>query len=281
MNGKPNYLPEKLPQGGRATGAYLLGTLLQSYVAFRVYEVSQKKDETFRFTDFLAEISAGTAFAYAVAMDESDDAQSAMRSARHSILDVEAGPDLVPEFDDGDTAARRDQESLAFIVGLSEGFAKSPMLDWGAGHGDDVKFAQDRGLEAFAYDPKWHPKKPSQRSYYEYGQLSFVLDIVQGFHGRVDVLREFGSYLAPGAAVVITVITPQRLQQHVREARKEGAVVIKAEGGVRINNVFFGVVMPAEMAMLMGESGFTYEADIVYQDDDGVPVALVYLGKKV
>jgi len=167
----------------------------------------------------------------------------------------------------GLTAAPRDTPSPTLRFALDNKLLRTPALDWGSGQGDDLIHMRSAGVEAFGYDPHWSPEKPADKGSFEYGQLSFVLDVIPTPEGRVNAVKELLSYLRPGAPVVVSVITESRLRFRQRELEAKGSNVKKWGDGVLFNGELFmrGYSREQISALLTeaGVSGVQSEAIVV------------------
>jgi DNA phosphorothioation-associated putative methyltransferase len=60
------------------------------------------------------------------------------------------------------------------------------VLDYGCGHGDDVRHLRDLGISATGWDPHYHPEKPLEQA--DVVNLGYVLNVVEDIQERAAVL---------------------------------------------------------------------------------------------
>ncbi len=123
------------------------------------------------------------------------------------------------------TAIRRNKASAPLSRLEEAELLKGRILDYGCGHGSDVRHMVAQGMDASGYDPHWLPNEPEGA--YDTIICTYVLNVVpidqeQGIIDRIQGL------LAPGGQAFFTVrrdlegnnptvsvITPRGIQRYV------------------------------------------------------------------
>lgn len=123
------------------------------------------------------------------------------------------------------TAIARTEASAPLRWALSKDLVTSPAIDWGCGRGADVAEMRARGVRAVGYDPVWAPKVP-RGSVYSYGQLVYVLNVIETPKERAQALHELWRRVRAGGTALIAV----RSRRAVQDAASRGRWVIEGDG---------------------------------------------------
>lgn len=93
------------------------------------------------------------------------------------------------------TAIKRDRFSLPIRTAISRGLLKKnfDVLDYGCGHGDDVKLLINNGFKALGWDPHYSPSLPTQTTY-DFVNLGFVLNVIEDPDERAQTLQKAYDY---------------------------------------------------------------------------------------
>jgi DNA phosphorothioation-associated putative methyltransferase len=87
------------------------------------------------------------------------------------------------------TAIRRFQPSRPISLACEHGLIRPgiTVLDYGCGHGDDVRYLVDEGVEARGWDPHFHPSTSLEPA--DIVNLGYVLNVIENPSERADVFR--------------------------------------------------------------------------------------------
>ncbi|MFC5865024.1 DNA phosphorothioation-associated putative methyltransferase [Acidicapsa dinghuensis] len=87
------------------------------------------------------------------------------------------------------TAIRRNDLSRPIRTALSDGIisADIDLLDYGCGHGDDIRYLEQAGINAFGWDPAHRPDGPRRRA--SIVNLGYVVNVIEDAAERADCVR--------------------------------------------------------------------------------------------
>ena len=76
------------------------------------------------------------------------------------------------------------------------------ILDYGCGHGSDVKYLEMSGMDVSGYDPYWLPEEPVGS--YDTITCTYVLNVV-GIDQEKEIIERIRRLLSPGGRAFLTV----------------------------------------------------------------------------
>jgi DNA phosphorothioation-associated putative methyltransferase len=87
------------------------------------------------------------------------------------------------------TAIKRVRCSKPIALALSEGLIQgsTTVLDYGCGHGGDVRYLASRKIDAVGWDPHHAPDGPRRPS--AVVNLGYVLNVIENLRERAETLR--------------------------------------------------------------------------------------------
>lgn len=88
------------------------------------------------------------------------------------------------------TAIRRPQLSRPMRLALEDGLIKqdTSLLDYGCGHGDDLRILNNRGIQCFGWDPVHRPN--GERIAADIVNLGYVINVIEKVDERIAAIRE-------------------------------------------------------------------------------------------
>lgn len=150
------------------------------------------------------------------------------------------------------TAISRRGPSVPLLLSLKLGIPQTPVLDWGCGKGSDSEHLRKQGFEVFGYDPHFQPQLPTETCY-QYGQCFYVLNVIPGETGRVQVLQEMRKFLAPKASILVAT----RSEKEVLYFAKKGNWEKVSDGWQTSKGTFQKGLSEEELSRVLSLAGFT------------------------
>ncbi len=103
------------------------------------------------------------------------------------------------------TAINRKRPSYPLLISLSHGLIKGLVIDYGCGHGADVKYLNSIGYKAVGYDPNFFPDRSVLKdSFYDTALNFYVLNVVFP-ETRIQILKDIKRILKSGGSIVVAV----------------------------------------------------------------------------
>lgn len=109
------------------------------------------------------------------------------------------------------TAIRRVRCSKPIALALAEGIVSKPctLLDYGCGHGADIRYLASRGIDAFGWDP--HHRPDGERRDAAVVNLGYVLNVIEDTIERAETLRT--AYALAQKVLVVAVRVDRSLDE--------------------------------------------------------------------
>ena len=87
------------------------------------------------------------------------------------------------------TAIRRTDLSKPLRTALQDGLVSTStqVLDFGCGHGDDIRHLEETGINAFGWDPAHRPDGPRKSA--DVVNLGYIINVIENPDERADCLR--------------------------------------------------------------------------------------------
>ena len=100
------------------------------------------------------------------------------------------------------TAIRRNKASAPLSRLHSLGLLRGRILDYGCGHGSDIRYMKLHDMDVCGYDPYWAPNLP--RGLYDTITCTYVLNVVDVEEEKA-VIERTRQLLSPGGRVFFSV----------------------------------------------------------------------------
>lgn len=154
----------------------------------------------------------------------------------------------------GKTAMHRSEPSLPAKIIVEQNLVEGRLFDWGCGHGADLKFFQDSGIEVSGWDPNFLSNKPP--SSYPPGNFSwvycgFVLNTLISPEERKAVIQDIFDFLPTGGHLAISV----RSKGEIENVRKPTWKAC-GDGWVTSKNTFQKGFLAQELSTLLTRNGY-------------------------
>ena len=116
------------------------------------------------------------------------------------------------------TAIHRKSLSKPMRILFSTGPTKrmEPVLDFGCGHGTDVRILRKHGLDIEGYDPHYQPLMPLRE--YTVVTALYVLNVLT-LPKRREALQEAWGKVKPGGSLIVAVRTHSDVKRHAKKGK--------------------------------------------------------------
>lgn len=149
------------------------------------------------------------------------------------------------------TAINRKKPSQPLMISISQGLIKGTVLDYGCGHGADVKYLKSIGYRAYGYDPNFFPDRSVLKdNFYDTVLNFYVLNVVFP-ETRLDILKDIKRVLKSGGIVVVAV----------RDASERIEGMEFMDGVITAKNTFQKTFTAEELTKLLER--FFYDVKII------------------
>jgi SAM-dependent methyltransferase len=129
------------------------------------------------------------------------------------------------------TAIHRARMSAPAQALFNEGRIRGDVLDYGCGHGADVRALRDNHGPVFGYDPAWAPELPGRHARgYDTILCTFVLNVIPNAHMRCEILRDIGRLLKADGVAYVTVRRDVKRTGWTRSGTWQGNIALIVDG---------------------------------------------------
>jgi len=139
------------------------------------------------------------------------------------------------------------------------------VLDYGCGHGADVRYYSSLQAHVYGYDLYWQPELPHGKSF-DRVTMMYVVNVIDDHASRVQALRTAASHLVPGGVMVVVA----RAQKDIDASRK------RKGGWTQVGD---GWLTPKPKQTF--QKGFTQDELLALLQDAGLPARPLKLPSKV
>ncbi|KKT82598.1 MAG: HIT family protein [Microgenomates group bacterium GW2011_GWC1_44_9] len=149
----------------------------------------------------------------------------------------------------GETAPNRYCPSYPARFLVENELVNGRILDFGCGHGFDVEYFLNHGIEAMGWDPVHRPEIPPEmypQGYFKWIHCAFVLNTLPYSDQRLDILVQIHNLLPNDGRLILTLRSSQELIRKVKPVWKKFG-----DGYVTSRGTFQKGYTPAEAVELI------------------------------
>jgi DNA phosphorothioation-associated putative methyltransferase len=113
------------------------------------------------------------------------------------------------------TAIRRRDMSMPVKCGLNDGFIEDSncVFDYGCGHGEDLRFLEQRGIQASGWDPVFRPSGTTSSA--DVVNLGYVINVIEDPVERMETLKRAWNLAEKVLIVSAQILVPGRGSKHI------------------------------------------------------------------
>lgn len=134
----------------------------------------------------------------------------------------------------GETAPNRRGPSVPARILVENNLIIGPIFDWGCGHGVDVEYFRQNGIEAYGWDPIHNQENKPElfpKGYFGFVNCAFVLNTLPDMEQRKEVIKDIYNFLPEDGYLILTLRAKQELKRKIKSTwKKYGDGYITSKG---------------------------------------------------